>query len=376
MACIIVAGYMVRNPLGGSLWTHLQHVVGLRDLGHDVYFFEDFGWPNSCYDLSRDRVSDDAAYGLAVVGQLMKRFNLDKRWAYRDAKRTYYGLSAKQVDEIISRAELLLNLGGVTWLEGFERIPQRVFVDGDPGFVQIRAASDPQDLQFMSGHTHFFSHGRNIGQPGCPVPTLGLHWRGFHSPVVLREWPVRFDARAKKFTTVMNWRSYEDVKFKGEILGQKSREFLKILPLPSRSTQVLEVTVGDAPLKKLSAHGWHVANPFLVSKSADSYRDYIRNSRGELSVAKNGYVKMRSGIVPDRTANYLASGKPVILQDTGYPDWLPVGAGLLSFTNLEEAAAAIENVNSDYRRHCKAARAIAEEFFDSDKVLRNLLDSL
>jgi hypothetical protein len=307
----------------------------------------------------------------------MERLGLKDRWIYRDAKRRHWGLTARQAREIISQADLLFNLSGVSWFEGFERIPQRVYVDEDPAFTQINAAHDPKNREFLSSHTHLFSYGRNIGKPGCTVPTLGLQWQTCCQPVVLREWPLRFTARAAPFTTVMNWTSYSSVRFRGETYGQKSVEFRKILKLPALTTQFLEVAVrGDVATKKLTAYGWRIAEPLAVSRTVDTYRDYIRRSRGEFSIAKNGYVKMRSGWFSDRSATYLASGKPVVLQDTGYSQWLPVGEGLVAFNTVEEAAAALETVNGDYRRHCRAARAIAIEYFDSRKVLRQWLHKL
>ena len=312
-----------------------------------------------------------------MIAPLMERLGLKDRWVYRDATRKHWGLSAKQAREIISQADLLFNLSGVSWFEGFERIPQRVYVDEDPAFTQIKAAHDRKTLQFLTSHTHMFSYGRNIGKPGCRLPTLGLKWQTCCQPVVLHEWPMRFSARATRFTTVMSWASYSSVRFRGETYGQKDVELSKFIRLPTLTSQGLELAVGgDVALKKLTPHGWHIVEPFGVSRTVDTYRDYIRRSRGEFSIAKNGYVKARSGWFSDRSATYLATGKPVILQDTGYSEWLPVGEGLYAFNNMEEALTALETVNSDYMRNCKAARAIALEYFDSNKVLRRWLDML
>lgn len=376
MARIIVAGYMVRNPQGGLLWADLPFLLGLARLGHDVYFFEESGWPNSCYDYSKNRASDDATWGVRVISRLMRRFNLERHWVYRDAKRRHYGLSAKRTREIISQTDVLLNLSGATWFEEFEDIPRRVFVDRDPGFTQFGSAKDPNCLQDLRRHTDFFVYAHNVGQPACPVPTLGFRWRPLCNPLELAEWPTRFESPSKKFTTIMSWDAYGGVRYRGRFYGPKSTEFLKFMKLPSRTFQELEVAIADGPIKKMVANGWHVADGLATSRTADSYRDYIQRSRAEFSIAKNGYVRSRTGVIPDRTLHYLASGKPVVLQETGYSDWLPVGEGLLSFSDEGEALTAIARVNRDYRRHCKAARAIAEEFFDSNKVLRHLLQSI
>ncbi len=376
MARIIVAGYMVRNPIGGSLWADLQYVLGLRRLKHDAYFFEEFGWPNSCYDYANDRISDDATWGAHVIRRLMRRFDLNHRWVYRDADGKYHGLSANRMHEIISSADLLLNLSGATWFDEFERIPYRMFVDRDPGFTQFGCANDAKILQRLTRrHTHFSIFAVRIGQTGCPVPTLGLRWHPTRQPVVLSEWPMQFDPHAKTFTTVMTWDAYGSIRYQGQVYGPKGTEFLKIIKLPSRTSQPLEVAVGEALHKKIAAHGWHVNNSVVVSRTPETYRDYIQKSRGEFSIAKHCYVKTRSGWFSDRSAVYLATGKPVVVQETGFSDWLPLGEGLLAFSNEDEALAALERVNGDYRRHCEAARAIALEFFDSDRVLRDLLSA-
>ncbi len=372
MARVIVAGYIARYPLGGQIWAHLQYVLGLKQLGHDVAFFEDFGWHDSCYDPARNCMGDDAACGVQALAEIMGRF--DAPWVFRDAAGAYHGLPARTADDVIARADLLVNLSGVTWFDGFEHIPQRVFVDEDPLFTQVRAAGDAGFLALLKTHGALYSYGHNLGRPGCTVPTLGLAWQPFCQPVALDQWHAPAGLPAEKFTTVLTWNAYGAVEWDGVRYGQKSDEFPRVLDLPRRTAQVFELALSgeDVPTQALLANGWRLADPLCVSRTADSYRAYIRHSRGEFSVAKHAYVASRSGWFSDRSAAYLASGRPVVLQDTGYSDWLPAGEGVLAFSTVDEACAAVECVNADYARHCRAARALAAEYFDARKVLARL----
>ncbi len=373
MARIIVAGYIARYPLGGQIWAHLQYVLGLKQLGHDVFFFEDFGWHDSCYDPARNCMSDDAAYGLQMLCAVMRRF--DVRWVFRNAQQTYHGLSTHTAHGVIHDADLLINLSGVTWFDGFENIPQRAFVDEDPLFTQVRAAHDADFLNLLTAHQQRFSYGHNIGQPQCSVPTLGLTWQPFCQPMVLAEWPTCFDAHAEKFTTVMSWNAYGAVEWNGVRYSQKAAEFMCVLDLPRRTTQPFELALSgdDVPVSELTERGWQISEPLAVSRTLETYRDYIQRSRGEFSVAKHAYVSTHSGWFSDRSAAYLASGKPVVLQETGYSEWLPTSEGLLAFSNIDEAREAIKRVNADYAQHAHGARAIAAEYFDARKLLATLL---
>jgi hypothetical protein len=423
MARIIVAGYIVRFPLGGQAWAHLHYLLGLQALGHDVTFFEDAGWPDACYDPEQGTMGDDAVYGIRVLHEWLGRFGLDGRWVFRDAQKTCSGLSQQAADACIAQADVLINLSGVTWFEGFERIPARAFVDEDPVFTQVRAATDRDFWNLLNGHQALFSYGHNIGLPGCGIPTAGLSWRPFQQPIALDQWPfacaqpaggrsspsaatnaaphgaraegiasstalpaagstpAKYAGRvapADTFTTILSWNAYGGVEFEGRAYGPKSMSFPLVATLPARIPQQFELAVSgdDVHASELSACGWTLRDPLAVSRSLETYREYIAGSRGEFSIAKHGYVASRSGWFSDRSAAYLASGRPVILQDTGYSGWLPVGEGLLAFRTLDEAVEAIEAVNTDYERHRRAARAIAEEFFDARTVLSGLLDRL
>jgi hypothetical protein len=376
MAKIVVAGYIVRFPMGGLVWTHLQYVLGLARLGHQVHFLEESGWPDACYDVARSVMSDDPSYGVAYLARLMNRFGLGDRWAFRDRSGRFYGLSREAVDQVIAEAEVLINISGLSWFDAFDRVPCKLFIDENPVFTQIRAAEGDAWLRgLLEKHDLLFTYGGNVGRPGCPLPTAGYEWLPARQPLVMELWPFTYTPTAERFTTVMSLRPYEPIEYQGQVYGHKDVEFARFLDLPRHTPQPLEVAVSlsDQQQETLREAGWHWVDAVAVSRDVDRYRAYIRGSRGEFSIAKNAYVHSRSGWFSDRSASYLACGKPVLLQDTGFGNWLPTGQGLLAFTTLDQAVEGLARINADYEAHCRAARRLAEEHFDSHRVLRELL---
>ncbi|MBI4640109.1 MAG: glycosyltransferase family 1 protein [Candidatus Tectomicrobia bacterium] len=368
---ILVAGYIVRYPLGGMIWSSLQYLLGFQQLGHEVYFMEDSGWPLSCYNPEQNIMTSDPTYGVNVLSQLMKQYNLDGRWVYVDSEKNYHGLSQKRTLELTKAADLLINVSGSCWLPEFASCRKKVFIDTDPGFTQFGTVG----LNIEDYDVHM-TYGYNIGRSECPIPTMGFDWKKTRPPVALGFWPPMIDSNSTRFTTIMHWSAYETVTYEGEVYGQKDLELVKFLDLPGLIEQPLELAVGiqEPHRSMLEEHGWGIIDPLSITKDIESYQTYIHQSRAEFSVAKNGYVKTRSGWFSERSTCYLASGKPVLLQDTGFSDWLPTGRGLLTFHTMEEATAGIEEINAHYLEHCRTARAIAEEYFDSKVVLSSLLE--
>jgi len=374
---IIVLGYIVRGPLGGLAWHHLQYVMGLAQLGHEVCFLEDSGdtrW--CCYDPSRDVTDSDPTYGLRFAAAAFAHCGLSTQWAYRDAHTDrWFGPAASRVRRVCDNADLLLNLSGANpirpWLE---QVPVRVFVDTDPAFTQVRHLTDGTRRGLSKQHTAFFSYAENIGR-GASIPDDGLPWHATRQPIVLSAWPVVAGPREGKFTTVMQWDSYVAREFAGQRFGMKSESFLPYLDLPSRVGPIFELAVGGADVQtRLANHGWCVRNPNRLIPDPPSFQRFVQRSKAEFTVAKQGYVSTRSGWFSDRSAAYLASGRPVVTQNTGCGDWLAVGEGCLTFDDVDEAAGAIAEVNDHYDRHCRAARAIAEEYFDAGRVLPRLIE--
>jgi hypothetical protein len=375
---IIVLGYIVRGPLGGMVWSNLQYLMGLARLGHDVYFVEDSDDYPSCYDPVRDVVDTDASYGLGFAARELERIGLAGRWAYWDAHTSrWLGPCADRILEVCATADLVLNLCGVnpvrSWLLGIE---VRALVDEDPAFTQIRHLTDPAARDRALHHTVFFSFAENLGASGCAIPDDGFPWQTTRQPVVMDALAVTPAPPDGKFTTVMQWQSYPAREHAGVRYGMKSDSFMPYITLPLRAGPIFEVALGGpgAPRDLLRAKGWLVRDSREPTPDVPTYLRYIQQSRAEWSVAKHGYVVSRSGWFSERSVTYLASGRPVLIQDTGFSDWLPTGAGIVAFASPDQAVAGVEAINSRYGFHSRTARAIAEEYFDSRKVLARLIE--
>ncbi len=375
---IVVLGYIVRGPLGGLAWHHLQYVLGLALLGHDVWFVEDSDDYPSCYDPKRSVVDTDPTYGLAFAAAAFERLNLADRWAYHDAHgRGWLGPASTSILNVCASADLLLNLSGVNPLRSWlTSIPARALVDTDPVFTQVRHLVNPVARQTASQHTAFLSFGENLETGRSTIPDDGFPWRTTRQPVVLEAWPVTPGRSDGKYTTVMQWDSYPARDYAGVRYGMKSESFDPYRELPRDSGRVFELALGGttAPRVSLRQAGWTLRNPLGPTRDPWTYQRYIRRSKAEFSVAKQGYVVSRSGWFSERSAGYLASGRPVLVQETGFSDWLPTGRGVVRFQTPDEALAGVESIDSQYAMHCDAARALAAEYFDSRMVLPALIE--
>jgi hypothetical protein len=374
---IIVSGLIAQYPLGGVTWDYVQYVLGLARLGHEVYYLEDTGqWP---YNPHEGGVSKGCEFNVAYLSSLMARYGLADRWAYRFPWQSqWFGLSDSRRAEVIRTADLLINISGVLERpEEYRQVRRLAFIDSDPVFTQVKLARGQTDFrQLIDVHDVQFSFGEHFS---AAVPDTGHCWRPTRQPVVLSEWHPGTPYR-DVFTTVMNWTSYNPVIYNGQTYGQKDVEFMRFLELPTRVAPTgLEIAVNAGKTRRtpraLLAHkGWRVVDPAVVCPDPDSYRQYIESSKAEWSVAKNGYVVGQAGWFSCRSACYLAAGRPVVVQDSGFRAVLPTGEGLLAFHTLEEAVAAIQDVEAQYARHARAAREIAEAYFDASKVLTRLLE--
>ena len=378
MARILVGSWMVRYPLGGNLSWTLQWLVGFHRLGHEVYLLEKAGAPDACFDPVRNVMSDDCSYGMKAVDELLCRFGMENRLCYVDEQGCYHGLSKQTVESLFRSADLFADIGTHgAWMEDAEKTGATMLVDGEPGYTQMKMESALAAGKTLPEYDHYFSNGANIGTPASSAPTAGKNWRPLFNPVV----PELFDhadaGAGAPFTTVMNWQAHEPFQYGGVVYGQKDVEFTNFEDLPTRTAAPLEVAVaGRVPKERFAKSGWRLRDAHEVTASFDSYCNYIRRSRGEFSVCKNVFVATQSGWFSDRSAAYLASGRPVVLQDTGFSAHLPCGRGLFAVRNVEEAADAINEIESDYESHSRWAREIAAEHLDARKILGGLLKNL
>jgi hypothetical protein len=378
---IVIAGYLVRFPLGGYAWQAGHYLLGLRALGHDVWFYEDTGYYALAYNPVTGKSDPTYTYGLAAAASFLDRLGFGDRWIFVDSEHGIeYGPGAQRVDTLLREADLLVNLAGVNRLP-LERRGGRpaIYIDIDPAYTQIKLDRGDNLLRMMlDGYTHLFTFGENIGTPCSPVPTGGYTWHPTRQPVALELW-ANAGRPGRAYTTVGKWNSQgRDLTYQGETFQWRKRaEWLHCLDLPGKTTAEFEVAMdvesvaGDPEL--LAAHGWRVIDPIAISTDPWRYRDYLRGSRGEFTVAKDINVRMRSGWFSDRAACYLAAGRPVVEQDTGFGDILPLGPGLHAFHTVEEAANAVGVIESDYNRASMHATDIAQECFAAEKVLRKLL---
>jgi len=375
---IIMLGYMVRGPLGGMTWANLHYLMGLKDLGHEVYFVEDSDSYASCYDPDRNVMDSDPSYGLKYAGGILEKAGLGKHWAYYDEHASrWHGPCAEGILDTCSSADLLLNRAGVNPLRPwFMEIPARALIDVDPVFTQIRYLKYPALMEYAKQHTAFFSLAENIGSNRSSIPDDGLPWQPTRHPIFLDAWPVAPRRTGGSWTTVMQWKSYPAEEYGGVSYGMKSESLTPYLDVPKHSGEVFElVLVGaDSPRQMLTDKGWVIRSSREMSGDPWVYRKYIQQSKGEFSVAKQGYVKTRCGWFSERSAAYLASGRPVVTEEAGFSDRLPTGAGLIAFSTPDQALAGIEEVSHHHERHCKAARALAEAYFDARKILPLLIE--
>jgi hypothetical protein len=382
---LVVMGTMGGCPVGGQTWMFLNWLRGFLRLGHEVWYVEDhLWWP---YDPRQNTLTDDGAYAVEHIAACADRIGLGNRWAFRlDAPRgaSSWGLSSSALDALYGSCDALFNVSGATDLRDAHMAARlRVYVETDPVTAELRLANgDEHTRRAFAAHDVIVTYGENYGAADCAVPLNGVTYRPTRQPIDLDLWPAAFDANARDFTTIGNYRQEgKDVAWGGHTYRwSKHWEWEKILDLPRRTAQSFELAVnvdGAEDRERLARHGWRVVSPFAFSLDTfGAYPGYIRASRGEVTVAKDQNVRLRSGWFSERDACYLASGKPVVAQDTGFGGALPVGEGLFAFADVDAAAAAIEAINADYPRHAKAARAVAEEFFEASRVARALLTTV
>jgi hypothetical protein len=386
---IIVCGTMGEVPFGGMAWQVMHHLEGFRRLGHEVFYVEDTNrWP---YDPDRNTVTDDCAYAVRFIERVLDECGLGGRWAYKSASGgrdkpeiggQVFGMTQQDLANLYAQADILINLTGSTELRDRQLdVPVRIYLETDPVLRQIEIAhGEASTIELLKAHTHHFTYGENIGSPACAVPTGMFQYQPTRPPVIVDWWETEQRPR-ECFTTIGNWRQDgKDLEWNGETYRwSKHYEFLKFLEVPVLSGECVELALSSVDAEAvdmLTSRSWRVVNSMEISRDIAPYLDYVKSSRGEFTVAKDQNVRLKSGWFSDRSACYLAAGRPVITQNTGFETVLPVGEGLFAFNTMEDILASLEAIRLDYDRHSRAASSIARHHFRAEAVLASLLRNL
>jgi hypothetical protein len=380
---IVLLGLMTRMPVSGVVWQTVHYLVGFERLGYEVYYVEAHACTPSAFIYREDE--DGSERAARFIAAVMERFGFGGRWAYQalHADGRCHGMSDGQLKKLYRSAALIINLhGGTIPLPEHYATGRLVYLETDPVEVQMELHEGrPTTIDFLAPHCAFFTFGENYGRPDCRLPFCErFRFHPTRQPVVMDLWAAK-GGGGETWTTIGNWKQpHRKVRFNGEVYHwSKHHEFLKFLDLPARTAQPFELALSsceDMDRQILESKGWQVRPARPLSEDIDCYREYIASSRGELTVAKDQNIRLRSGWFSDRSATYLAAGRPVITQETGFSNVLPTGSGLFAFSTLDEAVQAVEDVNADYAAHTRAAREVAEEYFAAERVLGRLLEHM
>ena len=377
-------GFMGSMPIAGVIWQHVHYVVGLQRLGHDVYYIEDSA--RLPYNPETFEVNNEFDYAAKVLNRLAGEFDFKNRWAFCARylrKNPTAGLPLKKIRQLYRDADAILNICGTQeFNDDLLKSDRIIYVESDPGVEQIKIDKGVRStVDYLSRHHALFTFGENVGTKKFPVPPHGLKWHATRQPIVTHLWKTnQAPKRAAVFTSIANWSTsgLKDITWRGrKYLWSKSREFLRFVAAPRRSGETFELATNIQDRKtreKFESNGWRFTSPLQMSVDYWLYRDYIQQSKGEFTVAKDQYVQLNTGWFSDRSACYLAAGRPVIMQETGFTKNYGADAGLLAFRSLGEIAEAVKIINADYSKHSGAARQIAREIFEAEKVVKSLLD--
>jgi hypothetical protein len=363
---VVVTGYVARTPLGGMFWHYAQYLLGLRALGHRCLFVED-----------SENLRGEPGPGVAYASRAFAALGLGTCWAFFDRPTgRWLGGGAERAESFVASADVLLNVSASTSLdELLGRIPVRVLIDTDPVFMQAKNRVLPGWLDRALAHQWFFSFGENLGGARTTAPHDGIPWQPTRQPVDLERWEVARGRQNGRLTSILAWRSYAGVETGERRFGVKAESFEPYIDLPASSPLPLELALAAEPEvhARLGASGWRTVDAATVSRDPWDYRRYLRESMGEFSIAKQAYVAARTGWFSERSACYLASGRPVVTQDTGFSTWLQADRGVLAFDDPAGALDALERLDAGYDAHARAAREVAAEHFDAPRVLERLL---
>jgi hypothetical protein len=387
---IVVGGFIGLYPTGGATIDYIQYPLGLSKMGHDVYYIED----TNIYPIYQDSSAawDDATACITYLKNTMEYFGLQDRWAYRDiGSGKAYGMTEARIDEVCKTADVFINISFSTVMrDEYFKIPNRILIDTDPMFTQIQYVQEESGefksstRKMVDSHNYIFTFGENIGNDDCLIPTLNLNWLTTRQPICLDLWSKSLSQPKMNFTSVLNWSGRQKLQFNNNAWGQKDVEFMKFLSLPFSFNDIKFDIVINPPLNTESSfdldllrkNKWNVFHPSEKVKDFPAYMDFIKSSSAEFSIAKETYVKSKSGWFSCRSACYLASGIPVIAQETGWSKFIRAGGGLIAFHDQPTAIEAVKTIKEKYDFHSAAAKQLANEYFDSHVVLEAMLNKL
>jgi hypothetical protein len=374
----VVIGGIGKLPYAGISLYYAHYVVGLQELGYRVLYLERQNRSLEAYDPKADKMTDRPDYAVAYLSTIAERFGFASQWSFIDRNGTAHGVDWEELRRVLDRAELLLTVADPTWFDELERCERRLFVDGDPMFTQVALATGSGTR--AEAPTHYdtlFTYGSRIGREDCLVPDAGRSWAPTRPVVATSRWTPQAPPPGAPICALMHWAAGRELEFGGAVFGHKNREFARIQDLPARHPDDYLLAAGGAgvPREELAARGWRLVSPLAASATIDDYVRFIGEVRADLGVAKHAYVATRSGWFSDRSTCFLAAGRPVLHQDTGYTDWLSSDEGVLPFSDLESLVEAIVRMDRDYARHARAARRLAEERFEAAAVIAEMLEA-
>ena len=377
-------GFMGSCPIAGVIWQHVHYIVGMQRLGHEVYYIEDSA--RIPYNAETFDTSNDFSYATKLLARLANEFDFKNRWSFCARylpELPTVGLSLRKIRQLYKSADAILNVCGAQEFNDDLLASDRIlYVESDPGVEQIKVDQRVQStIDYLRRHHALFSFGENVGTKRFPVPVHGLKWLPTRQPIVTDLWKTRRPPPSGAiFTSVANWSTsgLKDITWRGEkYLWSKSREFLRFVSAPKKAGETFELAtnIKDAKMRaRFERDGWRLTSPLQMSVDYWLYRNYIRRSKGEFTVAKDQYVRLNTGWFSDRSVCYLAASRPVIIQETGFTKNYGAKAGLLSFQSLGEIVDAVKAINADYAKHSRAARSLAHELFEAEKVVKSILD--
>lgn len=391
---IIVGGMVGQFPLGGVAWDYFHYVLGLHQLGHEVYYHEDtWVWP---YDPKLGYPTDSPDYTVKFIGDFFEKYmpgwhgSGKGGWHYCLLHDKHFGLTKEQFNDVARTADIFLNVSGACFFPD-ELSPRclKVWMDTDPGYNHIRLSEKPawaenidRWIAQVRAHDKHLTYAENIFGDDCLLPRLDIKWLPTRPIATLPEWqdvkdtPIAADA---PYTTVMSWDYFAGpLEYKGVKYHGKPPEYEKFRTLPSRSPVKLSLAVGGhkTPREEIVRDGWGLIDARAATLTPESYKDFIARSAGEWSVAKNVFVGLRTGWFSCRTACYLAAARPAVVQETGWSKYVPSGAGVHAYSTMDEALAGLEKLRSDPTRERAAAYEVAKRYLSPEAVLPKMLDDI